>query len=316
MTRSKLDVDHGKPTRPRVREPTSAGLERLAKLEGTLARLVAELDVAASDGVVLPPTLRALLSEADRHQLTALGAHRLGTYRRLVHANLVEAMRAQLPVTSDELGSALPPVVARFLSKAPPRSPVLRDVAFEFVRWVETLEPGIPTLAPWLVSMARLELLEFDCHAAPSVPANVLGPELHPELRVAFDPSCRLGIFDWRVFERFETRDHGAPVHRERHGVLFHRRPTHEVIGSPLDRLDAAVLAELLVLERPLADGVRRAVLAEGVDLTAATLDRVGEFLSRLFEDGRILGARAEDDASHAAPPWPVSWRELARPRA
>ncbi|MBM4360331.1 MAG: putative DNA-binding domain-containing protein [Deltaproteobacteria bacterium] len=271
-----------------MREPSVSGLAHLAALQHSLLAIVAG------------------------HE----GDCGLGIYRRLVHANLLHALNAQLPLTCAELGPGLPRLVSDFCAEELPRSPVLRDVAFELVRWAEPRWRADALVPAWLGALARAELLEFDCHTAVREPPPLASTTLDPLLPVAFDATCRLACLDHRVLDRLTGTLPAGELRAEPHGVVFHRGLDNEVHSLPVSATDASVLVELLVFERPLAEGVRRGLAAAGASLSEASLGAVARTLEELFERGILLGSRERaTTGEEAGAPWPVSWRDLVRPR-
>lgn len=295
-----------------MRSPSPEGLERLAALERALSRCVLEAreDTTASlEGDDVDPLG---LPERDRRQLESLGPKRLGTYRRLVRATLLDTFRAQLPMVAEHLGRHLGPWVDRFLVESPPRSPVLRDVAFEFARWAVPAWRRSNLLPPWLGALARYELLEFDCHTAARDESPLEAGGLAPDLPVAFASTCRFGRFDWRAPDLAGGASVLERASREANGIVFVRDDANAVLTRVFHGVEAEALVELLVRRRPFSEGVQAAFASEGMEVTREALGSIGRLFERLFDDGIVRGSIARASAQPPEDIWPISWRDLA----
>jgi hypothetical protein len=203
-------------------EPATDGLDDLRAAQRLLQRLVAIADAPASI-----ERLRAAgfddagLAPADAAVLAATDVRHLGIYRKLVRRTLRNTIALQLPRTAARLGERYASEIDAFCESELPRSPLLRDVAFEMVRWATPRWQQGDGVEPWLGQLARYELLEFAVYAAERSAAGAErpdAPELDAAAAVCFDGTTRLARFDYAVHELPDDPDDrslpdGTPAH-------------------------------------------------------------------------------------------------------
>ncbi len=274
-----------------VREPSADDLTRLAAVQRTLQRLVMRASDQDFGGLSLDDAADAELHEADRTALLEGGSARLGIYRRLVRATFIDTLRSEVPMTAGQLGARYAPEVHAFCNEELPRSPVLRDVAFEFVAWATPRWATDASLRPWLGDLARFELLEFDTHCGVRGTDVKTVAELPADRPLVFDGTCRIGRFDYAVHELPDDESPLSEPRAERHGMFLYRDPGNRVRRIVLTPVAAAIMTELLVGGRALADAVRIGTAAEGCTLNTAVIEGISVILEDLATRGALLGS-------------------------
>lgn len=133
----------------------------------------------------------------------------LAVYRNNVAKASVDALLANYPTIERLVGGAwLRACAGAFLSDSPPASPVLADYGAGFATFLGTFGPAADM--PYLASVARLDRLWFEAHAAAD--AEPMSPGALPQdgeglagARLRLHPSVRLAFFDhpaasiWRL---------------------------------------------------------------------------------------------------------------------
>lgn len=279
-------------------------------LEGRLA----DGSDARNTGDGTPDAERNLgLSEVDRAHLERADPRRVRVYQKLVRTNLREAITIQLPATTALGGAGLATVVDEFLCRELPRSPILRDVAFEFARFALPRLAANPRLPAFLGELARYELFELEVHWAPrtwrardfEAPA-ALGTVLLADRPVAFDGSCRLGRFDYAVHELADAPS-STSAPRAEHTVLFAYRDSREAFRRmTLTPVAAELIARLMHERQPLATALRDACAGHRRAVDAELIDGTSQVLAELAERGAVLGADLTEagEPTHALSPW------------
>ncbi len=289
-----------------MREPTEDDRARLLAVQRGLQGIVMLAPDRANLDVHKAAFADEQLHAADRRALLAITAERLGIYRRLVRSTLLDSIRAELPLAAARLGDRFTHDVNSFCSDELPRSPILRDVAFEFVHWATPRWADDASLAPWLGDLARFELLEFDAHCGQSTCGIEVLPELAPDRRIVFHGTCRIGHFEFAVHELPDKVDDRSIPRPVRHGMFLFRDSENQVQRTFLTPVAAAILGELLVVGRPLGEAVRSGCAMEGRTLDATAIEGISVILEDLQNRGALLGSTAE------TPPLPpLRWRVL-----
>jgi hypothetical protein len=301
------------------REPHADELARLASLERLLQRMV------AIDGG--PQAIEALQKgnftgfDLDPRDAAALGTtdvRKLDVYRKLVRGTFVESARLEFPLAAARLGALYHEYVHEFCRAELPRSPILRDVAFELVAFALPLWHADPRVPPWLGDLARFELLDFAVHSAEQDPTPPASEELPADRPVRFDGSCRLGRFDWSVHDLPDDPNDKSEPERAPTALLLYRDRKNEVRRLTLTPL-AARIVELLLIERlALGEAVRTACAREHRTLDSSVIEGISTVLADLGERGAVLGAddpnRPEKERAwlgwlyDARAPLPIAW--------
>ncbi len=230
---------------------------------------------------VAPP--RSPDPEADA-LLTA--SPRLGVYRELVRHALRAAIVQFIPRAHARRGAAFAADFAAWLATGGPRSRLLRDLPGEFLAFITPRWSH--SAPPWLVELARHELLEYVVAAAPPRPALPARP-FTLDARLALDPSARLVRHDHAVHLLPDDLDDRSEPAATPTVLLAYRDPAHAVRYLQLTPLAEAVVATLLAGETVQA-AVQAGAAAEAAELDAERLTRISALLADLAERGVVLG--------------------------
>ncbi|MCY1006101.1 DUF692 family protein [Nannocystis pusilla] len=284
---------------------TSPGLETfepdaspdLDDIQRALSRLIVDLDLDPGTGAELSEFLRERgVGPAAIASLAGVDPERLLVYRQLIRRQVRGVLADLLPRTAAARGQAVFDADAdAWLAELGPRSRLLRDLPGEFATWaaprwsIEHVPAGMPQAPAWLGDLARQELLTHEVGAAPLRPPADPRP-FALDARLEFDPSARLGRFDFAVHELTDEPD--AAPRREPTALLLYRDREHAVRTLHLSPLAEALLDALLVRGTTVEQAVREAAAATGSALDGELLGRVSVLLADLGERGAVLGAR------------------------
>ena len=126
-------------------------------------------------------------------------AVRFAVHRNNVVSSLVAALADTFPVTRQLVGETFFAAMARlFVTRSPPRSPVLTLYGDEFPAFVEGFGPA--ESLPYLADVARLEVLRVRAFhaadarvlAADDIARHLLDPQALPRARLEFHPSAAI----------------------------------------------------------------------------------------------------------------------------
>jgi hypothetical protein len=244
------------------------------------------------------------LAAADAAALAASDPRRLLVYRRLVRSTLRETIGLELPRTRACMGeAAFGRYVDAFCSESPPRSPILRDAAYELAAWAIPRFARDGELPPHLGDLARYELFEFDVYTAErhTPPTLVASEGLDPELGVCFDTTTRVARLDHAVHQT------GDSVLACSGGVLGYRDGDGRFRQLDLTPMATTLLALLLLEHSALGAAIQRACLHHGQALDERVIEGTAQVLSDLAERGVVLGSQPRGEAPPSLSPW-ASW--------
>jgi hypothetical protein len=236
--------------------------------------------------------------DAPPAALASLGAQeaRWRAYRRMVRSRFYQTIDHAFERLIGAIGAErFHRMVDHFLAEDPPRSPYLRDLPGEFLRFVcarTSVLEETPALPAWALDLMRYEWAELD--------AAYDHEEVRPDDVVALDmerpavlsPAHRLLHLEYRV-HTMETRV-PAPI-----SVLLYRdRRTHEVETLELTPVAAAMIAAMgrrgeNEPPAPLVRVVREAAAEHGAEVDVAFVEALSTLLADLSERGVLLGSRA-----------------------
>ena len=209
---------------------------------------------------------------------------RLGLYRNLVQRNLATVVRRLLPRTADALDAtheaAFPSWATRFLAERAPRTPYLRDVPAEFVRWATPLWAADARTPPFLADLARYELDLFAIESAPRVATSFRVTEVSTAAPLVFAMPRQLARYDFAVHET------GPSFSRRATHLYLHRDEENTVHSREIDEDKAGLLARLLDRE-PLGTALALESKERG---TVADALAIASWLAELGRDGALLG--------------------------
>ena len=228
--------------------------------------------------------------DVDPADLNALGAEpwRWEVYRRMVRnrfrATIVHAFERSVPFIGDAAFDAL---VAAFLATSPPRSPYLRDVPGEFLRFVER-GAEVPAAA---LDMMRYEWADLATAYTPDAEQRVVDFDM--SLPAALTRAHRLLHLTHTVHRDEVVR---APV-----DLVFYRdSAAFDVHVLELSPITFALLDEIARERRPLTDVIRTVAERAGATLDVAFVDALSAVLADFLERRLLLGSVA---AAHPSTP-------------
>jgi hypothetical protein len=250
----------------------------------------------------------ALLAEGPSHEAwRALGNEtaRWQAYRRMVRSRFYQTIDHAFERLIGVVGvERFHRVVDRFLAEDPPRSPYLRDLPGEFLRFVEKHPSALAEpepLPPYALDLMRYEWAELDAaYSHEEVRADDV-VALDMQRPAVLSPAHRLLRLEHRV-HAIGTDGAGAPAERALvHLLLYRDRHTHEVETLELTPVAATMLATISRLDPrvpplPLVDVVRQASSAHGAAVDVAFVEALSALLADLTERGVLLGSLARNE--------------------
>jgi hypothetical protein len=176
----------------------------------------------------------------------------------------------------------------RFLEEAPPRSPYLRDVPFEFAIWAARRWSSFPHVPAYALDLARFELLLFAAGTAERGPRPRVTEPLAADRGVWLDGSVHLARFAHAVSAlsdaEGETGSLPAPERRDL-ALLVYRDADRIELTPP-----AMTIFELLAGGAPLGRAIEESARAFGRAIDAAWIDGISNLLADLAARGALLG--------------------------
>jgi hypothetical protein len=240
----------------------------------------------------------------DADAIREMGLERLLVYRDLVRRTLRDVLSTMLPRTLARLADdAFAEYFDRFLAERAPRTHYLRDVTREFVEFCVPLWRHDPSVAAYLVDLARHEALEFElaaredepkvASASPHLDAadepNSDGVALELDRPVQFIRACSVVHFDHAVHELDADVSNRALPQKRPTTLLGYRDAEHEVRHLELSPLACAIVERLLD-QRTLSNAVAEGCAALGVAADPGVLDGLSRVLADLGKRGVLLG--------------------------
>ncbi|EYF01200.1 Hypothetical protein CAP_8541 [Chondromyces apiculatus DSM 436] len=301
-------VSPSPPERPRTtgarRLPEITTLASDAEGIAILRALQRTVGAARADEITADPRAffaREGVSGADLDALAALPPERLLVYRDLVRARLTGAIRIEIPRTAARLGAAFDRYVSAFLDEELPRSPYVRDVAFELVRWAAPRWAADRDVPDYLGDLARHELIGFATRAAAGAPRegrprrDAAEEELSLDRGVRFHEAVTLVRYEHAVHQLLSDEDAQDVPARTPTALLVYRDEEHDARYLELSPLAAGILERLLA-GATLRGAVLAACAAGGHALDGAVLEGTAALLADLGERGALLGSSAPPD--------------------
>ncbi|MEP7049565.1 MAG: putative DNA-binding domain-containing protein [Pseudomonadota bacterium] len=270
-------------------------------IESALAELALGDEIAATDAPAIASWLsRNQVTPEDAEALTR-DFSRLLVYRKLVRANLREALRATIPRTLARLGLLFEADFDEFLRVAPPTSHYLRDLTPRFLsfagpRWAEN--PSVPR---YLFDLARHEALQIEVASLLASPNAHVTAELSLDEGVEFIAAARLVQYAWAVHRLPDDESSTEPPEAGPISLLVYRCPEHDVRYLELGPFAAALLTALLTERLALRGALARAAEQASRPLDDELLNRAARLLAELAERGALLGKVAPNGKPAAA---------------
>jgi uncharacterized protein len=250
--------------------------------------------------------LRSLVlgSEPTVADLAALGAEpaRWRAYRRMVRARFLETLAHGFERLKSAIGSDRFEALAdRFLAEGPPRSPYLRDVPGEFLRFLADQSSRLGRelrLPPYTLDLARYEWAELEAaYAFEEVNAAAVGPFDMQGIAV-LTPAHRLLELDYPV-HRWDAHGHDAAMAPEPVWLCLYRdAKTHEVTALELTPVTATMLELMQERAKSVTEVVRNAAERRGLTVNVEFIDALSTLLADLIERGVLLGCLIEEEKS------------------
>lgn len=140
-------------------------------------------------------------------------ARRLGVYRGLVRASLLDPLGDAYPLTQSLLDEAglWEPLLDAFLASRAVTSLYYRDIPPTFLAWLAETAPHADRY-PWLLSLAHYEYMELEILRWPEPElTDPLGEVPTPASRALFHGAFRNLAYGWRVHEADEDAPEPEP---------------------------------------------------------------------------------------------------------
>lgn len=139
--------------------------------------------------------------EAPDQAALAAQARRLGVYRGLVKATLLDPLADCFPLCQAALDpeGLWEPLLEAFFASRSVQSLYYRDIPPTFLAWLAETRPHAGH-CPWLLALAHYEYMEMELLRCPDTEApRDLAEAPTPEARVVADGTLRALAYDWRV---------------------------------------------------------------------------------------------------------------------
>jgi hypothetical protein len=235
-----------------------------------------------------PDDWRALGRETSRWQ----------AYRRMVRSRFYQTIDHGFERLIGAIGAdRFHRIVDRFLAEDPPRSPYLRDLPGEFLRFAEARPGALCDLPPYAKDLMRYEWAELDAaYSHEEVRADdVVALDMHRP--AVLTPTHRLLHLEYPVHS-MGTDGSGAPLARAPIALCLYRdRRTHDVETLELTPVAASLLAGMARRDgaepAPLVEVVQRAAAEHGAAVDVAFVEALSALLAELTERGVLLGSLA-----------------------
>ena len=187
--------------------------------------------------------------DSSSHPFDSVEPRRLAIYKRLIHNNIQQFLRAGFPVLQEVLSAAQwQRLNANFIAHHQAYSPLFSDIGAELVDFLATLDEPQRLqneLPPWLFELAHYERVEVDVLHA-HFDDSLQEVETITETTVLYlNSTAQVAIYNYPVasISRTQLPDE---VLAEPYCVLVYREPGAEQVRfMQLNHMTAGVLAEL-----------------------------------------------------------------------
>ncbi|WP_062354948.1 DUF2063 domain-containing protein [Pseudoxanthomonas mexicana] len=218
----------------------------------------------------------------------SIEARRLAIYRDLFFNNIEALLAGNFPVIRKTLGDdAWRALVRRFYADHRSQTPLFPEIAREFIRYLESREDD--ALPPWLRELAHYEWVEL----ALQIADDTMPPHAPDGDLLAGEPV--VSPFAWALAYQW-------PVHRigpdfqpdvpsgEPTLLLVRRDAGHQVRFAAISPLVYRLVELLGEGGRSGGDTLRQLAMEAGVEDVSAFVDQGAAMLSRMREEGTLLG--------------------------
>ena len=219
-------------------------------------------------------------------------ARRLAIYRDLFFNNIESLLAGNFPVIRKTLGDdAWRTLVRQFYAEHRSRTPLFPEVAREFIRYLESRAGRNDSLPAWLRELAHYEWVELALQIADdTVPPHMPDGDL-----VTGEPV--VSPFAWALAYQWPVHRIGPDylpdtVPSEPTLLLVRRDAGHQVRFAAISPLVYRLMELLGEGGRSGGDALRQLAVEAGVDDLPAFVDQGGAMLSRMREEGTLLGTR------------------------
>lgn len=224
---------------------------------------------------------------------------RAAVYRRLVRGVLLDTLENCFPI----LRGVLPRedwdrLTAEFLERAPPTTPVVRDVPEHFVRFLEQHPQALETRFPYLRELAAYEQAEIAADFAPEAEPAPLPrlPETFEEsarLHPVLNPALRLRAYEWPVHRIGPSLSDPDAMEAGPHCLALYREPdTARTRFLELSPESFVLLERLAGAGRSYREAIAATARYFDLEDPAALAAEVRPLLEDFLARGILLGSR------------------------
>ena len=245
------------------------------------------------DGPEFTRTLREIgVSDDDidaSNQATIV--ERFFLYRQLVHGRFWGALEVSIPRTIARIGKDLVKRdIEDFIHQHATKSPYLRDIAPEFLTFVEHRWRDQGLVSADLIELARHELLTIDIAASLDDDVKSSIDEVDLESRFQFRQSTRLVHYSYAVHLLPDDEADRTTAAQGDFWVFGYRDDDYQVRFLELTRLAAAVVEKLMQGEC-LRDAATNGCKSIGAEVSDEALANIAILLDDFEQRGVLVGA-------------------------
>lgn len=213
---------------------------------------------------------------------------RLAVYRDLFFNNIEGLLAGNFPVIRKTLGDdAWRALVRRFYADHRSQTPLFPEIAREFIRYLESRDDD--ALPPWLRELAHYEWVELALQIADdAVPAHVPDGDLL-EGEPVVSPFAWALAYQWPVHRIGPAFQPDAPQ-AEPTLLLVRRDAGYQIRFAAISSLVYRLIELLGEGGRSGSDTLRKLAVEAGVDDVPAFVEQGAAMLSRMREEGTLLG--------------------------
>lgn len=218
---------------------------------------------------------------------------RMAVYEELLFNNLLGFIGAAFPISQDILADTdWESLVRRFFIEHHCHSPLFRDIAGEFLNWVQPQSESLFPDRPWLWQFMHYEWLELAAEIAPDAPqADLIDPDGDlVAAEPALHPSVQLGCYHYPVHSISPQRQ---PTEADSglHCYLVMRNADDQIDFTRLSPASAQLIELLLQGGRSGRDAILDLAGQMSLPQPTQLLDQGREILTSLYDSGAIIGA-------------------------
>jgi hypothetical protein len=254
-------------------------------------------------------TMKDLLLGADPAgaDLSALGGHatRWQAYRRMVRSRFYQTLDHGFERLVRAIGTErFHRLVDRFLAEDPPKSPYLRDLPGELLRFAERrheLLEETPALPAYALDLMRYEWAELDTAYSPEAQPDPDVVPLEMDRPAVLSPAHRLLRLEYTVHAIGSGEGGVVPVRSPVALCLYRDPKTYEVETLVLTPVAATLLFAIANpadkrAPPPLVQLIRQAAALHGSTVDAPFVEALSTLLADLSERGLLLGSLASQE--------------------